>query len=52
MLLPQLDRATIRERLSKTTSPFRADPRLLKAAERNWYVLTGDPLPPAETAVQ
>jgi hypothetical protein len=50
VLLPQLDRGTVQNRIRTTTASFRADPKLLEAAERNWYVLTGDPLPPAARA--
>ena len=35
------------ERLTFSTRSLRAEARSLKAAEHNWYVLTGDPLPPA-----
>jgi hypothetical protein len=44
-LLPQLDRETLVRRFLDTTAPLRADPALRKAAEHNWYVLTGEPLP-------
>jgi hypothetical protein len=49
-LLPQLDRAKLADRIARATSGLRAEPIPLQAAERNWYVLTGDPLPPAEVA--
>ncbi len=41
-----LDWPTIVDRLRSSAGPLRADARSLEAAERNWYVLTGDPLPP------
>jgi hypothetical protein len=50
VLLPQLDLQRIIERVQGTTSFLRSDARSAEAAERNWYVLTGEPLPPAETA--
>jgi hypothetical protein len=49
-LLPQIDRDSLTARLRTATHSFRSDPTLLEAATRNWYVLTGDPLPPAESA--
>jgi hypothetical protein len=48
VLFPQLDRQCLVERLRNSTVAFRRDPRLVEAAECNWYVLTGQPLPPAE----
>ena len=47
-LRPLLDWATIEARLRSSAGPLRADARSLEAAEHNWYVLTGDPLPPAD----
>jgi hypothetical protein len=49
-VLPELDLHRFRTHITSTTKCFRSEPRLLEAAERNWYVLTGEPLPPAETA--
>jgi hypothetical protein len=49
-LLPQFDLERLTERVASTTAGFRSEPALLQAAERNWYVLTGQPLPPAEPA--
>jgi hypothetical protein len=44
-LLPQLDRETLVRRFLDTTTSLRQDPALRKAADHNWYVLTGGPLP-------
>ena len=46
VLLPQLNRQRIIGGIRSTTFAFRREPRLLEAAEHNWYVLTGQPLPP------
>ncbi len=46
VLTRQLDNAVLLRRLTETTAAFRADPRLTEAAEGNWYVLFGEPLPP------
>jgi hypothetical protein len=45
LLYPQLQRDTLVRRLHDTTAALRAEPDLRQAAERNWYVLTGEPLP-------
>lgn len=45
VLARQLDKETLVRRLIKTTAAFRADARLAEAAEGNWYVLFGEPLP-------
>src|SRR5262245_59910520 len=42
---PQLDRETLIRKFRETTAPLRGDPGLLRAAERNWYILYGEPLP-------
>ena len=48
LALPLIDRASFVDRIARTTSRWRADDRLREAAERNWYILTGDEtLPPA-----
>lgn len=47
LLLPQLDREVIQRRLRESCTSFLSDPDLRAHAERNWYVLTGDPLPAA-----
>jgi hypothetical protein len=41
----QLDGAILARRLRDTTAALRSDPKLLKNAERNWYVLFGESLP-------
>lgn len=47
MLWPQADRAIVERRLRECCAGLLADPALRAHAERNWYVLTGDPLPAA-----
>lgn len=42
---PRLDRATLSDRLARTTSDLRGEPRLVDAARRNWFVLFGEDLP-------
>lgn len=44
-VVPQLDRETLLRRLRETTAGFRADPKLLASAEKNWFILFGEPLP-------
>jgi hypothetical protein len=43
--LPKLERETLRRWLSQTTAGFRAEPKLLDAAQRNWRILFGEDLP-------
>jgi hypothetical protein len=45
LLLPALDRDTIRTRLKDTCSAFLAEDRLRLRAEQNWFILTGETLP-------
>jgi hypothetical protein len=45
MLKALLDWPTVVSRLQSSAGPLRAIPAALAAAEHNWYVLTGDPLP-------
>jgi hypothetical protein len=45
MLVAQLDKATLEQRLRASTTPLRSEPKLLAAAEQNWYILYGEPLP-------
>lgn len=42
---PQLDRDTLVRRVRETTASFRADPKLLAAAQKNWFVVFGEHLP-------
>jgi hypothetical protein len=42
---PQLDRATLSNRLARTTKDLRGEPRLADAAQRNWFILFGEELP-------
>jgi hypothetical protein len=44
-LAPRLDRAIVQDRVARTTSDLRSEPRLLDAAKRNWFILFGDELP-------
>jgi hypothetical protein len=44
VLLPQFDRATIVRRLREDCASLLADVYLRPAAERNWYILTGETL--------
>jgi hypothetical protein len=44
-IAPQLDRDTFIRRIRETTGSFRADPKLLASAEKNWFILFGEPLP-------
>ncbi len=45
MLASQLDKTTLVQRLRATTASLRTEPKLLQAAEQNWYILYGEPLP-------
>lgn len=45
MLLPQLDKGTLIEKLKNTCASFLAEPRLAQIAQDNWYVLFGEELP-------
>ena len=45
MLKRVLDWPTILDRLSATSAALRTEAKMLAAAEHNWYILTGDPLP-------
>jgi len=42
---PQLDKETLTRRLRETAGALRADESLRPKAERNWYILYGEPLP-------
>jgi hypothetical protein len=44
-VMPQFDRVALVRRLGDTTTAFRADPKLLAAAEKNWFIVFGEPLP-------
>lgn len=44
-LKPQMDKALLIERLNSTTGAFLSDAALREHAERNWYILFGEPLP-------
>jgi hypothetical protein len=44
-LLPQADREVLVRRLREDCASFLAEPALRAHAERNWYILTGEPLP-------
>ncbi|MFO0842085.1 MAG: DUF6036 family nucleotidyltransferase [Gemmataceae bacterium] len=46
-LLPQTDRGAVPRRLREDCASFLAEPALRAHAERNWYILTGEPLPVA-----
>lgn len=46
-LLPQADREVLARRLREGCASFLSEPSLRAHAERNWYILTGDPLPVA-----
>ena len=45
VLLPRLDRSTLTRRLLDAALSHLADQTLRRNAERNWYVLFGEPLP-------
>jgi hypothetical protein len=45
VLYPQLDRDDLLRSLRETAGALLADPSLRRAAQRNWYVLTGEALP-------
>src|SRR5262249_29433436 len=45
LLLPALDRETLKAKLLATCAAFLADETLREHAEANWYVLTGERLP-------
>lgn len=42
---PRLDRTILLERVGRSTSDLRKEPRLTDAAKQNWFVLFGDELP-------
>ena len=44
-LSSQLDKQDIIQRIRTSTTMFRQTPGLAENAERNWYVLHGEPLP-------
>jgi len=44
-LASKLDRKTLEHRIREDAKPLRGEERLLKAAEDNWHVLFGEPLP-------
>ncbi|MFN4258331.1 MAG: DUF6036 family nucleotidyltransferase [Gemmataceae bacterium] len=45
-LAPRLDRPTLIRRLCDTTAALRADVQLRTQAEKNWFILYGERLPP------
>jgi hypothetical protein len=45
LLLPQLDKTTLAQKFKDTCRDFLAAERLRQIAEKNWYILTGEPLP-------
>ena len=45
MLLPQLEKDTLTDRLRRTTKAFLSSETLRSKAEKNWYILFGDELP-------
>ncbi len=45
ILSPLLQRPLIEERLRSSALTLLADPLLRTDAEKNWYILFGDPLP-------
>ncbi|HEV2294896.1 MAG TPA: hypothetical protein VGR35_13670 [Tepidisphaeraceae bacterium] len=45
MVAPRLDRSILLERIVRTTSALRNEPRLLDAAKQNWFILFGEALP-------
>jgi Nucleotidyltransferase of unknown function (DUF6036) len=45
VVAPQLDKETLIRRLRDTAAALASDPDLRLAAEQNWYVLFGEPLP-------
>jgi hypothetical protein len=45
VVAPQLDKETVMRRLRETATALASDPDLRLAAEQNWYVLYGEPLP-------
>jgi hypothetical protein len=44
-LAPQLDKETIVQRLRETSEALMADDSLRQCAEKNWYIVYGEPLP-------
>jgi hypothetical protein len=44
-MCPLLDKDTLTRRLQETTTAFQAVPCLLEGAQRNWYILFGEPFP-------
>jgi len=45
LLIPQLDKATLLNKLKTTCASFLAAPRLAQLANDNWHILFGEPLP-------
>lgn len=45
VLKPKLDQQTLAERVRNHAAPLADDPGMRQAAEHNWYVLFGQPLP-------
>lgn len=45
MLTPQLDKETVIRKLKDTTGSMLAEAKLRQRAEKNWYILFGEPLP-------
>jgi hypothetical protein len=39
---PLIDQSNFRDRLLHSTNSFRSDPDLVGAAQRNWYIITGE----------
>jgi hypothetical protein len=44
-LKPQMDKEILMDRLRNTCADIRAAPKLAGKAEKNWYILYGEPLP-------
>ena len=45
MVVSQMDKEVLTERVRRDTAPLRADEKLRQAAEKNWYILFGESLP-------
>jgi hypothetical protein len=45
LLAPQLDKGRVVRQLAETAQALRGEPHMRAAAERNWYVIYGEPLP-------
>jgi hypothetical protein len=45
-MAPRVDKQLLHSRVRQSAGPLRAEQRLAACAERNWYVVYGEPLPP------